>query len=101
MAMSILCLRKDDERTSPVLLPILPPISGQISCAAGPHAPRVSMAMGTKECKLELASWLYFARFFPSAMTAAYPTTVDVLRCVGMRAHDGHSPRPRHHRHIY
>ena len=47
MAIDSLCLRNAVDRTSPVHLCTLPPISPHMSMAAGPHAPRVSMAMGT------------------------------------------------------
>ena len=56
MAISSLCLRKAVARTSPVDLVILPPISPQISCAAGPQAPRGSMAIGTKKYGIEVTS---------------------------------------------
>src|SRR6266516_3960242 len=81
-----LCLKKDDERMSPVRLAIVPPISAQISCAAGPHAPRVSIAIGTKVYRPEETSWLYLSLLFPSAKTAADPTADEErFRCEGAR----------------
>src|SRR6266516_4028618 len=75
-----LCLKKDDDRMSPVRLAIVPPISAQISCVEGPQAPRVSIAIGTKGYRPEETSWLYLSRFFSSAKTAADPAASDGAR---------------------
>src|SRR6266516_2418249 len=81
-----LCLKKDDERMSPVRLAIVPPISAQISCAEGPQAPRVSIAIGTKVYRPEETSWLYLCRFFSSAKTAADPAAEEErFRCEGAK----------------
>ena len=85
IAMSSRCLRNAPALMSPVKVAILPPTSAQTEMAAGPHAPRVSIAIGAK-MKSDSERAAYFMHLLFSAKTAADPAAIEEwLRCEGAR----------------
>jgi hypothetical protein len=76
MARLSLCLKKREERESPVQEANLAPKSRLRSRADWPQVPSDSIAMGMNKMSLRAVNSAYFAILFRSAWAAAEPATM-------------------------